>query len=462
MCKVHNRIIIIGKYILTIICVGLLFLIMSTEVYAADDHDGDVKIIADMIDLQRTTAGNPLLFPGVDPNDPSTWNSSWNFVTWDTSYVDGRITGIDLNNSGLIAPIDFSGLTKLKTLDLSNNASLGEVTVEGSPGSNGALTDIDVSDCNLLGFLNVANNSLSSLDLSGHTNLKALYCQNNNLSSLDVSALTSLEQFFCSSNKLQDLNIDNCANLIVLHCESNLISSLDLNNCPDMKELWCFDNNLSTLNVRNLAELEELTCGENPLTELDVSGLANLTTLNCYKSQISVLNTSMCTSLNMFRIYLNPLTSFITPDGYICTTQAQGPGYGYINGYVLPATGNIPARTIYLRALEKDGSTFIHWIPITPSDTKINNPTLLSDEDTIPDLSSNPLANFVMPFENTTVRAIFEAKDIDDNNSTNNTNNKPANTGDSSKIYLFISLLGIAIIGLLIAFLKKNSLTKNR
>ena len=450
---------------IAIFCVGLFF-VAPINASAADDYASDVDIIKKMIDDQRAVI--PTLFPGVDSDVPSTWIG---FVKWDNSSGEDRVVEIDLENYGLIAPVNLSGLTKLKILNLSNNASLGSVDVAGTANSKGALTQIDVSNCTFLTHLNVANNSLETLDPSGAVGLTELYCQNNELLSIDVTALTQLIEFNCSSNKLQSLNLEYCTNItnllcsdnylssldlnacddiIELHCESNMISSLDLSNCLNLVELWCFDNNISSLNLTNLSLLVKLTCGENPLTKLDVSGLKNLEELNCYLSQISVLDTNGCDNLTMYRIYQNPLTSFTTRDGYICTTQTQGPGYGFINGY------DLPQRTIFLRAVEKDGSTFINWLPITPSNTAINYPTLLSDEAGIPDLSKQ-LTNFVLPYENTTVKAVFNAKVIGDNSDNENTTNKSPNTGDSSKSILWLSLIVLAFIGFIISLPKKNS-----
>lgn len=78
---------------------------------------------------------------------------------------------------------------------MSKNTALTELYC-----NDNQLTNLDVSDANVLGALYCQNNQLTSLSVSKSTVLSYLICFSNQLTSLDVSKNTSLTTFWGNSN----------------------------------------------------------------------------------------------------------------------------------------------------------------------------------------------------------------------------------------------------------------------
>lgn len=93
---------------------------------------------------------------------------------------------------------------------------------------NAQLTNLDVSSCTALQYLQCSLNSLASLDVSKNFDLTNLYCYSNSLTSLDVSHNTKLKYFNCYSNQLTSLDVSANTALTGLYCQSNSLTSLDV------------------------------------------------------------------------------------------------------------------------------------------------------------------------------------------------------------------------------------------
>ena len=98
-----------------------------------------------------------------------------------------------------------------------------------------SLTNLDVSNCTKLEYLDCYYNKLTSLDVSKNSKLTYLRCSSNSLSSLDVSKCTALEQLDCNHNQLTGLDVSNSTALIdygdwhALNVYYNLLDAAALN-----------------------------------------------------------------------------------------------------------------------------------------------------------------------------------------------------------------------------------------
>ena len=109
-----------------------------------------------------------------------------------------------------------------------------------------SLTDVDISTCPSLVFVDLGNNQLASLSTSNNPALKDLYVNAQAaLLSFDVSASPALEQLDVDGNSLiSNLNLSNnaalqslicrdCSSLATLVLSSNaVLAALDLSGCP--------------------------------------------------------------------------------------------------------------------------------------------------------------------------------------------------------------------------------------
>jgi len=126
--------------------------------------------------------------------------------------------------------------------------------------------EIDVSEAEAIGSLNISNQSISSVEgLSYFRNLYGFYCDNNQLTTIDVSSLTGLNYFTCPGNLFTTLSLCGTAvgwfdcsgnpNLTSISVKNNVISGvlggrtpsaeppigmLNFNNCPQLATV-CYD-----------------------------------------------------------------------------------------------------------------------------------------------------------------------------------------------------------------------------
>ena len=204
------------------------------------------------------------------------------------------------NNINQLSINTYLELKKLKSLDISNNASLKSLFVTGfyeeyddgetRPGvTNYVLEELNASECPSLTELHCGNNLLKNLNIDGCTSLKELDCGNNLLKNLSIDGCTSLTKLDCNSNLLKNLNIDGCTSLTKLDCNSNLLKNLSIDGNVPLAFLYCYSNDIKELDISNCKKLKILKCGDNSLESLDVRNLTLLESLECQKNKLSSL-----------------------------------------------------------------------------------------------------------------------------------------------------------------------------
>lgn len=137
---------------------------------------------------------------------------------------------------------------------------------------NKELTNLDVSGCPNLNYLDCDGNSVGTLDVSENPALEMLYCADNGLRTLDVSKNTSLTLLYCAYNELTALDVSKNTALIELNCGDNPLPTLDISKNLALETLYCDNNKLTTLNVSNNTRLEKLDCSYNQLTVIYLPG----------------------------------------------------------------------------------------------------------------------------------------------------------------------------------------------
>ena len=139
---------------------------------------------------------------------PSTALAEEQITVDDTTYTyyvgdhdDVHINGISTNAASVTVPEKIGGryVEGVYAVDAKEGGSTSTI----SPN----VTNLDVSACSSLKFLECTNNNLTSLNVSGLANLISIYCDNNMLSSLKLSGLRSLTDLICSNNNLSSLDL---------------------------------------------------------------------------------------------------------------------------------------------------------------------------------------------------------------------------------------------------------------
>jgi len=204
-----------------------------------------------------------------------------------------EILQITNNYNNQLISIDFSGLTNIQTLHI----------------SDAQIPTLDVSALTSLQNLYLIDMGLTSINVSGLTNLIDLNCRNNSISTLDTNDLINLELLHCGYNSIATLSLSALINLIELQCHSNQLATLDVSGLSNLEILKCVSNPLTELDVSGLTNLIELECSNTQLNTIDLSGLTNLTTMNASNSQLTTLDTSMLSSLEILYLQENQLES---------------------------------------------------------------------------------------------------------------------------------------------------------
>ena len=167
----------------------------------------------------------------------------------------------------------------LETHDENGNiVSIGSVNSMGDGIANN--DSVTTSNISFVDSLNI--NSQSIFDLSGiedFSSLKELHCISNQLSNLDISQNNLLFEIECQFNQLNTLDLNNNTALIYLNCASNQITNLDVSSNTSLTLLECSSNLLTNLDISNNTSLTFLSCGQNQLDSLDVTQNAGLVTL---------------------------------------------------------------------------------------------------------------------------------------------------------------------------------------
>lgn len=171
----------------------------------------------------------------------------------------------------------------------------GEIKIYGDPSKidvfnceGGYITDIDLSKCTNLEFLNLSHNALKGLDLTPNANLLAVYLTDNPgtpetpikvggpknmLSILEVDIIDHLDPGFDLTQypnlvsfdayhtpSLKSVDLSNSKKLQTISLEMTSVESVDFSKCPLLGHVNVSETRLTSLDVSMLTHLQRLLC----------------------------------------------------------------------------------------------------------------------------------------------------------------------------------------------------------
>ncbi len=148
------------------------------------------------------------------------------------------------------------------------------------------------------------DNKLSKEEAAGVNEIVSK-SNNESWSSFDgIEYFTGLKKFHCNGSRATDLDLSNCRQLEYVQCGSGNLSSLNIKNCKELTYLACGFNNLSNLDISDNPKLTYLSCQNNKLTNLDLSIQLNLQKVICTNNAIDKIivhaNTSFTPEATQF------------------------------------------------------------------------------------------------------------------------------------------------------------------
>ena len=187
----------------------------------------------------------------------------------------------------------------------------GKIFLDLTIGQVVACTEVDVTHCETLEWINMAGTRMRSFDASHNPRLVYLDLGVNNLETLNLGDKPELLSLDCGGAEITTLDLSSCKKLRYLnaHTMKNL-TSLDLSNCPEIETVALYYdsktyNKLSSLKLEGNKKLTRLECYGNRLTSLDVSGCTSLYYLECQENLLTSLNVEGCESLRWLECGFN-------------------------------------------------------------------------------------------------------------------------------------------------------------
>ncbi|MDE6528947.1 MAG: hypothetical protein K2L78_07865 [Muribaculaceae bacterium] len=205
------------------------------------------------------------------------WGSDLPLSQWgaEVKYENGRLE-LNLTEHYLKGKIDLSGCKALVRLRCAKNM----------------ITEVDVSDCPLLEYVDATNSGVERVNVKGCYALRELLLGYNSLADIDVGWSTTLEYLRVENNALRMLDLSRCVSIERIACNGNRLVTLEIPYRQNLRSLWCYENELCSLNVSDSPWLVMLNCGDNALEHLNVKGCVRLSSLWCYANRLTEIDCS--------------------------------------------------------------------------------------------------------------------------------------------------------------------------
>ena len=199
-----------------------------------------------------------------------------------------KIEWLDLKGNDFKNGLDFSKLTSLKHLDLSDQKE--------------KLENIDVTPLVNLTELKLERHNLKKLDLSKNTELESLSLDNNKeddmgLTELDLSNNKKLTAIYLKENKLSELKIENLK-LFGLNIHGNRLTTIDLSKIEFNSESSYFDS------------IQRVKYKTNNFTKIDMSKIVGKENLDKVKFDEKDTNLSYDKNTGILNISSDKVKSF--------------------------------------------------------------------------------------------------------------------------------------------------------
>ena len=199
-----------------------------------------------------------------------------------------KIEWLDLKGNNFKNGLDFSKLTSLEHLDLSDQKE--------------KLENIDVTPLVNLTELKLERHNLKKLDLSKNTELESLSLDNNKeddmgLTELDLSNNKKLTAIYLKENKLSELKIENLK-LFGLNIHGNRLTTIDLSKIEFNSESSYFDS------------IQRVKYKTNNFTKIDMSKIVGKENLDKVKFDEKDTNLSYDNNTGILNISSDKVKSF--------------------------------------------------------------------------------------------------------------------------------------------------------
>ena len=210
-----------------------------------------------------------------------------------------KIEWLDLKGNNFTNGLDFSQLTSLKHLDLSDQKE--------------KLKNIDITPLVNLTELKLERHNLKKLDLSKNTELLSLSLDNNKeddmgLTEIDLSNNKKLTAIYLKENKLSELKLKNLLLLSGLNIHGNRLTTIDLSTVEFKKDYSYFDS------------IQRVKYKTNNLTKIDMSKIVGKENLDKVKVDEKDTNLSYDKNTGILNISSNNPKEF----KYIYNTGNSG------------------------------------------------------------------------------------------------------------------------------------------
>ena len=199
--------------------------------YVADTYDLDGDMLLNAWERYHVTS----MVIEIDKNDPAPLAH----FPGSCSSFEGLGYFSELREFRLLDNDVFShGASSLQALDLSLNARLERVELQGLPAAQ-----LDVTGCAELQELSVLCARIAALDVSGCSALQNIHVQHcPNLTNLILGNHPAIVGIYADYCSLSDLDLSGCGGLRYLSIQGNRFTWLDLTPFPDIYTVWIADN----------------------------------------------------------------------------------------------------------------------------------------------------------------------------------------------------------------------------
>ena len=216
-------------------------------------------------------------------------------------FNDKIVTQIEISNCTILSFLDVAN-NELKDLDISNNLNLEHLYAQSNE-----LKELDVSNNLFLKTIGIPHNKLTKIDVSKNLDLRYLGFWNQKIKALDITKNIKLTTLGCANNELTELDLSNNTKLKILTCGANSFESIDLSNQLNLETLGISENLLTSLDIVNNLKLKIINCSYNSIKKLDVSKHEKISNLNCHDNLIDELDFSNSNSLEFLTLSNNSL-----------------------------------------------------------------------------------------------------------------------------------------------------------
>lgn len=213
------------------------------------------------------------------------------------------LSELDLSKNSNLITLYCTNMTKLSKLDVATKGSVDHTKLKyldctySANGSQGSITELDVSGNTGLISLLASDNSISTLNMQGTNNIALLDLAGNKLTGIDVSQLTSLSSLNLASNNMKAVDVSSNTLLTYLNLSGMSIDSMDVSENTQLETLDLSNNLIATIDVSKNTALTALYLSDNKLEKIDVSKNTELATLKLDNNSLVAIDISSCPKL---------------------------------------------------------------------------------------------------------------------------------------------------------------------